>query len=382
MHRFHYFIRVVILPLLCLACLPAAAQQYYLFVGSYNKTKGQEGIYVYTFHPATGATKKVSAITDVVNPSYLNLSASGQFLYAATESRIPNGGTVSSYAFDSIKGNLRFLNSQSSGGENPVYVMPNSANTWLANANYTAGSLSIHPLLPDGSIGLPGQTIAIHASSVGPRQNQSHVHSVGFSPDEKYLFAPDLGADNIWWYQVTSGLEPLQPAAIPFTRTAPNSGPRHFAFHPNGKFGYCIEEISGNVVAYRYKNGQLDSIQTIAAHLVKEEDDYGAADIHISPDGRYLYASTRGDENIIVCYAIDVRSGRLTQRSITPSGGNHPRNFVIDPTGNYLLVAHQISDDIVIFKRNAKTGVLQQTGKLEHITAPSCLKIRAYNVQP
>ncbi|MBV8253078.1 MAG: lactonase family protein [Chitinophaga sp.] len=381
MHRFHYFIRVFTL-LLCLAYLPATAQQYYLFVGSYNKTKGQEGIYVYTFNPSTGATKKISAVTEVVNPSYLNLSARGQFLYAATESRIPGGGTVSSYAFDSLHGTLRFLNCQSSGGENPVYVITDSANKWLANANYTAGSLSIHPLLPDGSIGLPEQTIQITAKSVGPRQNQSHVHSVGFSPDEKYLYAPDLGADKIWWYQLASGEKPLQSAPVPFTVTMPNSGPRHFAFHPNGKFGYCMEEISGNVVAYRYRNGRLDSMQTIAAHFIKDEEGYDGADIHLSPDGRYLYTSTRGNENIIVCYAIDARSGRLTKRSITPSGGNHPRNFVIDPTGNYLLVAHQMSDDIVIFKRNAKSGALQQTGKLEHITAPSCLKIRAYNVQP
>ena len=378
MYRFH---KCICFAAACLLAISAHAQRYYMFVGSYNGAAGQEGIYVYRFDPATGAAAKVSALSEVINPSYLNLSDNGQFLYAATESRVPNGGAVSSYAFDSLQGRLRFLNSQSSGGENPVYVAVNKTNTWLANANYTAGSLRIHPLLPDGSIGTPGQTITIKDSSTGPRQKQSHVHSIGFSPDGRYVYAPDLGADKIHWYRLQSGPAPLTPAQPAATRTARNAGPRHFAFHPNGKFGYCIEEISGNVVAYRYANGALTPLQTISAHALPAAEDYGSGDIHLSPDGKFLYASTRGEENIIVTYNVNAHTGLLTKTAITASGGNHPRNFVIDPTGNFLLVAHQLSDDIVLFRRNKKTGALTPAGKLEHIKAPSCIKIRAYNVK-
>ncbi|SHL34619.1 6-phosphogluconolactonase, cycloisomerase 2 family [Chitinophaga jiangningensis] len=378
MNKFH---RLSCLAAACLLTISAHAQRHYMFVGSYNNSTGQEGIYVYRFHPSNGTAGKVSAVTDVVNPSYLNLSFNGKYLYAATESRVPNGGKVSSYSFDSIQGKLQFINSQTSGGENPVYVAVNHANTWLANANYTAGSLRIHPLNSDGSIGASGQTIVIKDSSTGPRQKQSHVHSIGFSPDEQYVYAPDLGADKIHWFRLQGGATTLVPATPPFTLTARNAGPRHFEFHRNGKFGYCVEEISGNVVVYRYANGGLTPLQTIAAHALQGVEDYGAGDIHLSPDGKYLYATTRGNENIIVTYNVNVHTGLLTKTAITASGGNHPRNFVIDPTGNYLLVAHQMSDDIVLFRRNKKTGALTPAGKIDHIKAPSCIKIRAYNVK-
>ncbi|MFB6456512.1 lactonase family protein [Chitinophaga sp. Hz27] len=367
---------------LLFAAAAASAQQYYLFAGSYNQNKGQEGIYIYHFNPDNGTLKKSSSITDVVNPSYLNTSTDGRFVYAATESRIPGGGTVSAYRFDSIQGKLAFINSQSSFGENPVYVMADKANKWLVNANYTGGSLCIHPLLPDGSIGETAQPIKINHKSTLPRQEASHVHSIGFSPDKQYVYAPDLGANKIWWYHLGSGIAPLTPNAPEATLAATHAGPRHFEFHPNGKFGYCVEEISGNVVAYKYADGKLDSMQTIAAHNASGLEDYGGADIHFSPDGRFLYVSTRGDENIIVIYKADARSGLLTRISSVSSGGNHPRNFVIDPTGNYLLVAHQMSNDLIIFRRNKTTGMLTKTGKVSGITAPSCLKIRAYNVKP
>ncbi|MBV7530338.1 lactonase family protein [Chitinophaga sp. sic0106] len=378
MYKFH---RLYCLAIVCLLTITAHAQRYYMFVGSYNNNAGQEGIYVYQFNPANGATTKVSAISEVVNPSYLNLSHHGKYLYAAADSRVPNGGKVSSYSFDSLQGKLRFINSQPSGGENPVYVAVNRANTWLANANYTAGSLSIHPLRSDGSIGEAGQTIFIKDSSTGPRQKQSHVHSIGFSPDEQYVYAPDLGADKIHWYRLQGGTTPLAPATPPSTQTVRNAGPRHFEFHPNGKFGYCIEEISGNVVAYRYAKGGLTPLQTISAHAAIGVEDYGGGDIHISPDGKFLYATTRGKENIILTYHVNAHTGLLTKTAITASGGNHPRNFVIDPTGNYLLVAHQMSDDIVVFRRNKKTGALTPASKIENIKAPSCIKIRAYNVK-
>ncbi|NIG55560.1 lactonase family protein [Chitinophaga sp. Cy-1792] len=373
--------KLICTAILLFSAAASYAQQYYLFAGTYNKAKGQEGIYIYQFNPENGTLKKSSSVTDVVNPSYLNTSTDGRFVYAATESRIPDGGTVSAYRFDSIHGSLAFINSQSSFGENPVYVMADRANKWLLNANYTGGSLCIHPLLPDGSIGETAQPIKINYTGTLVRQEVSHVHSVGFSPDQQYVYAPDLGANRIWWYKLGSGSTPLTASTPAFTPAATHAGPRHFEFHPNGKFGYCVEEISGNVVAYKYTNGRLDSIQTIAAHNIPGLGDYGGSDIHCSPDGKFLYVSTRGDENIIVIYKADARSGQLTRISSISSGGNHPRNFVIDPTGNYLLVAHQLSDDIIIFRRDKATGLLTQTGKVTGITAPSCLKIRAYKVK-
>jgi len=355
------------------------AQKCIVFVGSYNDDKSKDGIYVYELNTTTGVMTRLSAVNNILNPSFLSLSANGEKLYACSETQRPNLGSVSGFAFDSKNATLSFINSQKSGGDNPAFVSLHKNGNWIVNANYSGGSLGVHALAADGSIKPGAQVIAYKDSSViKDRQNQSHIHSAVFSPDYKYIFLPDLGADKIRIYKFNElQNKPLEPAAVPFVKTVPGSGPRHFTFHPNGKIAYCIEEMSGTIDVFKYADGKLDKIQRIATHNDQYKDNFGSADIHISPDGKFLYASNRGVENNIAIFAIQ-HDGMLTSVGYQSTLGNHPRNFSLDQTGKFLIVANMKSNDIVVFKRDSKTGLLTKAGTEVKVTSPSCVVIRQY----
>jgi len=359
------------------AHLLSYSQNTYLFVGSYNAAKDKDGIYVYRMNMQTGQLTKVCTYSAILNPSYLILSRDGQYIYACSETRTAGMGSVSSYAFDRKQQKITLLSKQDSGGENPVYLATDKSGEWLVNGNYTGGSIAVFPLKTDGTIAPAVKVIPFtdHSIDTG-RQKTAHIHSTVFAPDDRYVFSPDLGADKIRRYRFdASRSEPLQPDS--FVRAVPGSGPRHFTFHPNGKYAYCIEEMAGAVSAYRYAEGQLDSIQRVMTHGNEHYDFYNSADIHISPDGRFLYASNRGDENNIAIYRIG-DDGRLTFVAYQSTLGEHPRNFLIDPTGKFLLVANQISGGVVVFRRNIQTGRLAYTGIKVKMTGPSSLQIKTY----
>jgi 6-phosphogluconolactonase len=353
------------------------AQNTYVFFGSYNDNKVKEGIYVYQLDTVSGNLSKVTS-AKVGNPSYITVTANG-FVYACTNTKTPNDGSVSAYKFDPVNKKLIFLNKQSSGGENPVYLSVDPSGKWLVNGNYTEAGVSVHPLLKDGSIGAITQNFRYSEGSVDPkRQEKSHIHSTVFSPKGDFLFAPDLGADKIRTYTFNSEKpEPLQPAPQPFIKTVAGSGPRHFTFHPNEKFAYSIEEMSGAVSAYAYNNGRLDSIQRIYTHPETLTDGFESSDIHISPDGKFLYASNRGKENNIAIFLIN-SNGTLKHVAYQSALGNHPRTFAIDPTGKFLIVTNVNSSSMVVFKRDALTGLLTQTGKEITIEHVSCVQIAKY----
>ena len=358
-----------------------SAQTYYLFIGSYNLSKEKEGIYVYSFDTVNGHLKMRGSTHGIANPSYLTISPNGRYVYACTETKTKNAGSVSSFEFDSKAGTLSFINSQKSGGENPVALTVHKSGKWLVNANYTEGSVSVFPLNTNGSISLACQVIPFSEGSFNQeRQERSHIHFAAFSPKQDYLFLPDLGADKIRSFSFDpSKPQPLVLPEHPAIITVPGSGPRHFTFHPNGRFAYCIEEMGGACTVYAYKDGRLDSIQRIAAHRKKSKGDFESADIHISPDGRFLYASNRGDENNLAIFSINEQSGLLQLVGYQSTLGECPRNFVIDPTGKFLLVANQVSGNVVVFKRDMETGLLIKTGVQIKVFNPSCLQIRSYN---
>jgi 6-phosphogluconolactonase (cycloisomerase 2 family) len=353
------------------------AQTTYLFVGSYNDAKDKDGIYIYRMDMESGKLDKVCTFSAILNPSYLTLSSDGQYVYACSETRTAGLGSVSSYRFDRQQGSITLLSKQPSGGDNPVYLTLHKSGRWLVNGNYTGGSISVFPLNGDGTIGAAVTVIPFTDSSITDRQKSAHIHSTVFSPAQDYIFTPDLGADKIRRFTFdASQAKPLQPDS--FIRTTPGSGPRHFTFHPNGRFAYCIEELSGSVTAYGYNKGRLDSLQRVMTHDNEPRSLYSSADIHISPDGRFLYASNRGVENNIAIYSIN-KNGTLTLAGYEPVQGDHPRNFLIDPTGKFLIVANQISGNVVVFQRNAQTGLLTKTGIEVKMQGPSCLQIRTYN---
>jgi 6-phosphogluconolactonase (cycloisomerase 2 family) len=356
------------------------AQKCYVFAGSYNRASHKSGIYVYSFDTVSGKLVFVSALDNVLNPAYLDISPDGRYVCACAEALVPGGGLVVAYRFDVGKGRLAYINKQKSMGENPVYLSIHPEGRWLVNGNYTAGSISVYSLDSSGGILPARQVITFADSSVNKeRQRSAHIHATVFSPDGRYMFAPDLGADKIRCYTFDALADkPLSSALHPHTVATPGSGPRHFTFHPTLKYCYCIEEMGGTVSVYSYKNDELTSLQVIPAHIDSIAEGYHSADIHISPDGHYLYVSDRGNENNIAIFSINQQSGTLSNVGYESTRGDHPRNFAIEPTGKYLLVANQISGDVVVFKRDTETGKLKYTGNKIKIAGVSCLKVRYY----
>lgn len=352
-----------------------APSEYYLLVGTYTTTSAgkSEGIYVYKFNSTTGEATLVNKVaTD--NPSYLAVSPNQKFVYAVNEGA-NDKGSIAAFSFNNSNGSLNYINSQSSGGDHPCYVAIDKTGKWVTSGNYSGGSLAIFPVEKNGALGKSISKIQHEGYSVNQdRQTAPHVHSTVFSKDNKYLVVPDLGIDKLMIYSFNAKNGQLNPAKIPFQMTEAGAGPRHFDFTPNGKYGYLMEELSGAVSAYRYSNGELHLIQNISALPGDYKGSVGSADIHVSPDGKFLYASNRGESNTIAIFKIDPKTGMLVPVEHQSTLGKTPRNFNFDPTGNFLLVANQNSDEIVVFKVDKTTGLLTDTQKRIQVGKPVCIK--------
>ncbi|OQP52569.1 3-carboxymuconate cyclase [Niastella yeongjuensis] len=359
-----------ILLLLAIPVIVNCQTNYYLIIGTYTRGNS-EGIYVYKMNTETGDVSYVNKAA-ASNPSYLDVSPDEKFVYAVNEDA-SDKGSVSVFSFDKTNGTLKYIDKQTSGGDHPAYVAVNKTGKWVAVANYTGGSFSTLPIMANGTLGVPA-TIQHTGSSVNKeRQEKPHVHSTVFSPDDKYIFVPDLGIDKVMIYSFNPGSGKPEPAAVPFAAAPPGSGPRHFTFHPNGKLAYLVEEMGGEVSGYKYNNGKLSLIQRISTYPADFKYKKWSADIHISPDGKFLYASNRAPDSIAI-FSINSKSGKLTPIATVSTLGEIPRNFTIDPTGNFLLVANQETNNIVVFRRNKETGLLTDTGKRIEVGKPVCLK--------
>ncbi|MEQ9097657.1 MAG: lactonase family protein [Imperialibacter sp.] len=352
----------------------------YLFVGCYTEKVPGTGMYVFEFDSETGSLKEISKVENIVNASFLTLAPDGQFVYACTETQLETPGNVSAYRFNAASGQLSFLNKQSVDGRNPAYAMVHPAGQFVASANYTDGGVSIFERNNDGSLKPAAQHFDIEGKSVIPgRQDEAHTHAAVFDPTGNFLFVPDLGSDKILAYafEKNSGKPATFSSELTVT-TTPGSGPRHLEFHPTGKFAYCVEELSGTVSSYTYSKGKLTAIGRESTYSKKLES-YGGADLHTSPDGKFLYVSNRvSEENTIAIFSIDQKSGKLTLIGHSSTHGDHPRSFVIDPSGNFLLVANQFGNNIVVFKRDKKTGLLTKTATEVKVKLPASLKMRTY----
>lgn len=366
----------LLLSTLLLCSMACMAQNFYLFIGTYT-VSGSKGIYVYTFNAQTGKAKWISNTDTVINPSYLAVSGTGDFVYAVNETNGANPGKISAFSFNKNNGTLTLLNSRFSGGDDPCYIEISKDGKWVAAANYTGGSVSVFPLNKNGSLQPCSQLVLNSGKSINTeRQEKSHVHESVFSPDNDYLLTPDLGTDKVMIYKFNPlQKQPLEPASLPFINTSPGSGPRHLAFHPNKKFVYLVHELNGNVAAYSYHKGKPAKLQEVPTHPPGFKGIVDGAEIYVSPDGKFLYTSNREDENTIAVFSINLATGKLQLRGYQSAMGRTPRNFIIDPTGNYLLVANQDTDNIIIFKRNARTGLLTATGEVIHVPKPVCLQM-------
>jgi 6-phosphogluconolactonase len=362
----------ILLCLLLAGSVKAQDSLYYLFIGTYTSGKS-EGIYVYRFNNHSGTAEKVSSIA-APNPSYLALAGNGTYLYAVNQNGENNVGELSAFSFDKKTGSLQFINKQPTHGDRPCYISVDSKRKWAIVANYASGNLTAFPILRNGSLDTAAQLIVHSGKGFNlKRQDRPHIHTAVFSPNEKYLLSTDLGIDQINIHRFNPrNSQPLSEVHV--IKTTPGSGPRHLAFHPNGKWLYAIEELSGFISVFDYYPDEPVLLEHLDAYPPGYKGERGGADIHISPDGKFLYASNRFDANNLAIFSIHPRTGKLQLVGHQPVLGKTPRNFMIDPTGRFVLVANQDSDNVVIFKRDTQTGLLQELQQLQ-VPNPVCLKM-------
>jgi 6-phosphogluconolactonase len=352
----------------------AQSTDYNLLIGTYTNTGKSEGIYVYDFNTQTAAFRAKSIEKNVTNPSYLTVSKDNKFVYSVNEDG--DKSTISAFSFDPVVGKLEFLNKLDSKGADPCYIISDADN--VIAANYSGGTIVVLGRDSSGSLTGPKQVISHSGSSIDPkgRQKSPHVHMVKFTPDGKYVVSNDLGTDKVYLYKyhansADNALELSDSIAV-----KAGSGPRHLTFSNNGKYAYLVHELHGDLTVFSYKDGHLKVLQQ--TNIVPDgfNGETGAADIHLTPNGKFLYATNRGTANSITRFAVQ-KDGTLVKKSVIPTGGKGPRNFTIDPSGNYLLVAHQYTNNVVIFKINRETGALTDTHKRIDIGAPVCLVFTA-----
>lgn len=357
------------------------SKEMLLYIGTYTSSGKSQGIYVHRFDAASGKLTPLHTVKDVAEPSYLTIDKDRKYLYAVNELLEYEGkkaGAVSAFAIDRKTGNLQFLNRQTSLGGAPCFITTSKNEKFVLVANYLGGNVSVYPVEKDGRLGA-SVDLAQH-TGIGPnkdRQEAAHAHSITLDRNNRFAFAADLGIDKLMIYRFDDQTGKLTPNATQaFFQSKPGAGPRHFSFHPNGKFAFLINELDLTVTSLAYDEtaGTLKEIQTVPTMPAGVSTaGVTTADIHVSPDGRFLYGSNRG-HNSLVSYRIDENSGRLEYIEHTPTGGKKPRNFVIAPDGKFLLVANQDSDNIVVFRIDEKTGKLQTTGITASVPVPVCLK--------
>lgn len=355
------------------AVITSASDTLYMLVGSYGPAD-QEGIKVYKFNQATGEGQYVSGVKGISNPSYQTVSKDGKRVYSVGED---DGDTACANAltFDATTGTLTLISSQPTQGAAPCHIALSPEEDYVVTANYNGSNISLFPLDGEGRL-KPGQPIGFEGS--GPdkeRQAIPHLHFVYFTPDNRYLLANDLGTDRIHRFplntrQKGSDTPLVDRQCASDILLAPGSGPRHAVFSADGRFAYLITELSGEVMAFTYDGDSLRLMQTIQADTL---DARGSADIHLSQDGRFLYASNRLKGDGLAIFRVNTKDGTLSKAGYQPTG-IHPRNFVLTPNGQYLLVACRDTDEIQIFARDASTGLLTDTGRRIKTTKPVCLK--------
>jgi 6-phosphogluconolactonase len=351
-----------------------------VYFGTYTNEKSK-GIYVSRLDPSTGTVSPPELAAESRNPSFLAVHPSGDFVYAVGEINDfegKPGGSVSAFAVQRATGILKPLNSQSSGGGGPAHLVTDKAGRNVLVANYGGGSVAVLPIDKDGTLKPASAFIQHKGSSVNPdRQKGPHAHSVNLDPGNRFAYVADLGLDKVMIYRFNPADGSLASNDPPSAAVEPGSGPRHFAFHSQGRFAYVINEINCTITAFTAdpSGGGLKAVQTISTLPAGRtvEKGFSTAEVQVHPSGRFLYGSNRGHDSIAV-YAIDEKTGHLTLLQHEPTGGSTPRGFGIDPTGGFLLAGNQRSDSVVVFRIDTKTGRLTPTGQTLSIGSPVCVK--------
>ena len=353
----------------------------YVYVGNHTRVepfpRGQaEGVNVYRLDPSNGALSPVQTVGGVLNPTWVALSPSGRNLYAISAvpeiDGKPTGG-LSAYSIDPTGGRLTFLNRESVGGPGPAHVALDPSGRLAMVANYHGGSVAALPVRPDGSLAPLSDFHQHHGHGSNPRrQEKPHPHSVNVDPTGRYALVCDLGLDEIVTYRidVEAGKLVREGAA----KTQPGAGPRHLAFHPNGRLAYVIDEIDSTITVFEYDgDGGLSELQVVPTLPPGFSGENTAAEVRILPDGRYVYGSNRGHDSIAT-FSVDASTGKLTPLGFVSTQGKTPRGFGLDPTARLLLAANQDADTIVAFRVDESTGELAPTGIVNQSPSPTCVR--------
>jgi 6-phosphogluconolactonase len=354
----------------------ASGSDYLAYIGTYTQ-KNSKGIYVFRLNSSTGKLTPLGLAAETTSPSYLAIHPNHRFLYAVAEVNNFGGqksGAVSAFSIDRSTGKLTLLNQVSARGSGPCHVMVDPTGKTLLVANYDSGSVAALPVGQDGRLRDASAAIQHHGTSVNPeRQEGPHAHCINTSPDNHFVLAADLGLDQVLVYRFDPARGSLAPNDPPFGKTPPGAGPRHFAFHPNGRFVYVINEIqcTASTFSYDAQRGALKLLATVSTvpkdYKVTKDD--STAEIRVHPSGKFVYGSNRGPDSIAV-FSVDSTTGTLHPIEYVSTQGKTPRGFNIDPTGSYLIAGNQDSDSLVVFRIDQKTGRLTPTGQKLEAYAP------------
>lgn len=351
------------------AVMQAQNNKVNLLVGTYTNSCSSRGIYVYEFNTDNAQIRLKKSSDSIANPSYLSLSHDEKIIYAVNENGAQS--TVSAFSFDAVSGKPSLINSVSSKGADPCYLINDDKNVIVAN--YSGGNISVFGKKEDGGLTEAKQVIQHYGKGTNPdRQEKAHVHMVYFSPDKKYVLSNDLGTDKVYVYNYNPDSDSEILTLKDSVSVKAGSGPRHLTFSKNGKYVYLLQELDGSLTTFSYADGKLTQVNETTILAKDYKGTFSSADIHVSQNGKFLYASNRGDANTISIFKI-LRKGKLKSKGQVSTLGKGPRNFTIDPTGKFLLVAHQYTNNIVIFKINKRNGTLTATKKQFDLCSPVCL---------
>jgi 6-phosphogluconolactonase len=356
-----------------------------VYVGTYTSGAGDEksrGIYVLDLDLRSGKLSEPRLAGEAIDPSFLAIHPNGRFLYAVSErSEVDGrpGGAVLAFSIDRATGELISINQQSSRGAGPCHLVVDKGGKNVLVANYGSGSLACLPIDGYGRLRPTSSFIRHKGSGSDPgRQEGPHAHSINLDRAGRFAIAADLGLDKVFIYRFDDTQGTLAANDPPFAEVAPKSGPRHFAFHPGGKFGYVISEMANTVTAFEYDDsaGSLKEIQTISTLPADFRGRSYTAEVQVHPSGKFVYGSNRGHDSIAI-FAVDLATGKLRSVGVEPTQGRNPRNFAIDPTGAYLLAENGDSSTIVVFQIDAQSGALRATGQSVRVPKPVCIKMIA-----
>lgn len=376
MRKFISFCITAVLFFTGLANLFAQSDSKEIIYAGTSSARGSKGIYVLEFDRSAGKLRELQTVNEGNGPGFLALSPDKKFLYSIYgKGTLDDGnGALMSFSIDPFTGFLKKLNEQSVGGKGPAHVSIDPLGRFAYVSNYGDASVTVFPINSDGTLAKASEYIKHTGKSIDQqRQTRPYPHSSIPSADGKFLYVSDLGTDKIVIYQVLAAGR-LKPAQVPYADVVPGSGPRHFKIHKNGKFAYSVDELSSTIVGFKVnkKTGALTTIERLNMLPGDFKEVSHASDVHFSPDQKFIYASNRGHESLVI-FKVNDKNGKLTLVGHEPTGGKHPRNFMIDSEGKFALVGNMNTDNVVIFDRDAKTGKLKPNGQQYTIPGVTCL---------